>query len=515
MPIGVELSELLRVQLLVFHFPFVPKQDIMHWFAEHGLQLAFVAAYLALLAFHGWHGKRRTRLLDDYLIGGRGLGGTIVALSFYATFVSSVTFVGHSGRTFTRGPSWWLICVVVFTGMVLVAWFVVAPPFVRQARRWGVLTIPEFLGARYGSLVVRRLAGLVVVAASLAYMLAVYEGAARILESLLGLEPLVVTAVIFVVVTTYTLFGGFHSVVATDAVQGVILFAGGMLLPIMMIVRKGGLMPLLDAVRDADPAALNWTGHMPLVTMIGLALGVGLKFIVDPRQLSRFYGLSSDEQLRRGRWIAPALLFVTYLGMLPVGMFAHAFVGSSDRFVDASGCVDSDLIIPWLLGPNANLLGPVAGAFFLTALLAAAMSSLDSVLLVAASSVDHDVIAPGRDSLSAMWLTRLWVLILSAAAAGLSIFIDEGIVEMSSFSGSMYAACFLPTLVMGLFWRRGTAAGAMAALIVGLTATLLWFCLKTTLFNGAYWSWHEVYVGSAVSMSTYVVVSFATRSRPQ
>ena len=483
----------------------------MSWFSEHWLHLSFIIAYLALLAYHGWHGKRETRTLDDYLIGGRRLGGVTIALSFYATFVSSVTFVGHAGRSFTRGPSWWVICVVVFTTMALVSWFVVAPPFVRQARRYGVLTVPHFLGVRYGSFGLRRLAAVVIVVASLAYMVAVYEGAVRILESLLGLDPLFITGMIFLVVTAYTLAGGFHSVVSTDAVQGLILFAGGMLLPVTMIVRKGGIASLLDAVRETEPAALNWTGEMPLVTMVGLALGVGLKFVVDPRQLSRFYGLASDEQLRRGRWIAPSLLFLTYLGMLPVGFLAHAFVGSETVMNNATGRIDTDLVIPWLLGPEGNLLGPIGGAFFLTALVAAAMSSLDSVLLVAASSVDHDLIAPLRNPLEKMRLTRMWVLVLSLVAAGLSIWLEEGIVEMSSFSGSMYAACFLPTLVVGLFWKRGTSAGAMAAVMVGFSVTLLWFCLKKQIAGGTFQTWHEVYVGTTASLSVYAIVSVLTR----
>jgi SSS family transporter len=441
----------------------------MDWIRSHALPLAFLAGYLILLAYHGWRGNRRSKALDDYLVGGRGMGGVVIALSFYATFVSSVTFVGHAGKSFTRGPAWWLTCVIVFTAMVGISWFVVAPPFMKQARQLGALTIPEFLGLKYRSNAVRRLSGIVVIAASLVYMVAVYDGAARSLEVLFAVDRHVIMIGIFLIVTLYTLSGGFHSVVATDAVQGVILFGGALLLPLMMVVRKGGLGPLLDSVRAANPTALDWTNEMPLVTMIGLALGVGLKLIVEPRQLSRFYGLASDQQLRRGRWIAPILLFVTYLCMLPVGFLAHAFVPR-----DAS--LGSDQIVPFLLG-DGNVFGPIAGAFFLTALVAAAMSSLDSVLLVAASSVDHDVIGV-RERSNPMLITRCWVLVLSAVAAGLALVQARGIVEMSSFSGSIYAACFLPSLVVGLFWKGGTRSGALAGIIVGFTVTTIWFYAK-------------------------------------
>ena len=451
------------------------------------------------------------------MVGGRRMGGVVIGLSFYATFVSSVTFVGHAGRSYAFGLSWWLICVVVFTSMVLVSWFVIAPPFTRRARELGALTVPDFLGFQYESLLLRRLAGGVVVIASLAYMVAVYEGATRLLGVLLDLDPGLVTMIIFVVVTTYTLAGGFHSVVATDAGQGVILLAGGMLLPLSMVVREGGVTALLGKVRLAMPSVLEWqpqgalAGDVTVGTLVGLALGVGLKIIVEPRQLSRFYGLADDEQLRRGRWIAPAMLFVTYLVMLPVGFLAHAFVTPAE-LGGGSGSALTDNVIPHLLGARVNLLGPVAGAFFLTGLVAAAMSSIDSVLLVAASSADHDLVAPGRaDDGVGVRRTRVWVFLLSAVAAVLSLILDQGITEMSSFSGSLYAACFLPSLIVGLFWKRLGRTAALLALVTGFATTLGWFILKQAGGLGELRKVHEVYVGVACSHVVAVTITVLGR----
>jgi len=488
----------------------------LDWLSKHWLQLLFVGVYLALLAWHGWLGKRRTHGLADFLVGGRRMGGVVIGLSFYATFVSSVTFVGHAGRSYAFGPSWWLICVVIFTAMVLISWFVIAPPFTRRARELGALTVPDFLGFQFESVLLRRLAAAVVVVASLAYMVAVYEGATRLLGVLLDLDPMLVTAIIFVVVTTYTLAGGFHSVVATDAVQGVILLAGGLLLPVSMVVRAGGLTPLLEQVRESMPSVLDWQPHGELAgdvtigTLVGLALGVGLKIIVEPRQLSRFYGLADDEQLKRGRWIAPVMLFVTYLVMLPVGFLAHAFV-TPGELGGGTGRSLTDNVIPHLLGSEVSLLGPVAGAFFLTGLVAAAMSSIDSVLLVAASSVDHDLISPGRTGSNDVGRTRLWVLVLSAVAAVFSLVLDQGITEMSSFSGSLYAACFLPSLIVGLFWRRLGRRAALVAIVTGFVTTLAWFILKQLGLPGGFQKLHEVYVG--VTCSHVAAISVAVFSR--
>ncbi|GIS63594.1 MAG: hypothetical protein CM1200mP2_58190 [Planctomycetaceae bacterium] len=163
----------------------------MDWLHEHWLQLLFVGLYLVMLAWHGWLGKRRTRGFGgDYLVGGRQMGGVVIGLSFYATFVSSVTFVGQ-GRPQLR---FWAVvvadlCCLFPTTMVLVSWFVIAPPFTRRARELGALTVPDFLGFQFDSILLRRLAGVVVMVASLAYMVAVYEGATRLLGALLDLDP--------------------------------------------------------------------------------------------------------------------------------------------------------------------------------------------------------------------------------------------------------------------------------------------------------------------------------------
>jgi SSS family transporter len=479
----------------------------MTWIADHWLPLLFVGAYLVLMAYHGWKGGRKSKTLDHFLIGGRGLGGVVVGLSYYATFVSSVTFIGHSGKSYTAGPSWWLVCVVVFTAMVLISWIFIAPPFVEQARKLGSLTIPDFLGRRYRSNLIRRVAGFAVVAGSVIYMGSVYEAAAVSLGEMLNLQHLHVTLLIFLVVTAYTLAGGFHSVVSTDAVQGLILAVIAVLVPAAMMYRQGGLVPLLDAVREAEPRALEFRGGAQLMGMIGLALGVGFKFLVEPRQLSRFYGLSSLRQLRIAAWIAPALLMTTFMCMLPVGFLSHAYV-PEQQVRDAAGKIDTDKVVPYLLS-EADVLGPVLGAFFLTGLIAAAMSSLDSVLLVAASSADHDLLQWGRDSAAVMRNTRIWIIVLSAAAAGVSLFPGLGVVGMSSLSGTLYTACFLPTLVVGLFWRRATTAGAVAALLVGFAVTLGWY-IATKQFTPLNYV-HEMFVGPPIALAVYWLVSLATK----
>ena len=301
-------------------------------------------------------------------------------------------------------------------------------------------------------------------------------------------------------VTAYTLVGGFRAVVLTDAVQGLLMLVGSVTILAAVLWRAGGLTVALDTLRVQDPQLVSWEGNLPLMAILGLSLAGGMKLLVDPRQISRLYGLKDRRALGTARRVAPLLILITYVCMLPIGAFAHALI-------PAEAISDSDHVIPYLLG-SAEVLGPFLSSFFLLVLLSAAMSSLDFVLLVAASSVARDVlILP--DDLRVVARTRLWVVVLSLVSMLLALNPFGDIVSITVFSGSLYAACFLPTLVGGLYWKRGTAAGALACVVTGTVTVITWHFLR----RAGWAEWHEVYVGLLVSLAFFVSVSLATSLR--
>ncbi len=476
----------------------------MNWLEEHWLRLVLVAAYLALLVHHCVGGKPAKggskSTIGKFLTGGGTLGGWVIALSFYATFVSTNTFIGHAGKSWDVGLIWY-VKLAVYALTVYLAWYLVAPRFIARARQYDSLTVADFLGHRYQSLAVRRLSAAVILVASVLYLVAVYKASSFALEAFLGLKYEVAAVTIFLVVTTYTLAGGFRAVVRTDAVQGLLMIVGAVALIVAVIYQGGGLVEILDKVHAQNPKLVSWQGNIPLMSILGLSLAGGLKLLVDPRQISRFYGLKDHPDkraLRVAQVVAPLLILVTYVCMLPIGALAHALI-------PPDAISDSDRVIPYLLA-NTQVLGPTLSSVFLLVLLSAAMSSLDSVLLVAASSVDRDLLLTGDDDPRSVARTRLWVAGISLASMLLALNPFAGIVEITALSGSIYAACFLPTLVLGLYWKRGTAPGAIVCILVGSATVIGWYIAK----KASWTSWHEVYVGLVVGIVAYVGVSMLT-----
>ena len=196
--------------------------------------------------------------------------------------------------------------------------------------------------------------------------------------------------------------------------------------------------------------------------------------------------------------LAPLLIVITYLCVLPIGAFAHVLI-------PADAVPDSDHVVPYLLG-SIQIFGPVLSSLFLLVLISAAMSSLDSVLLVAASSVSRDLFIIKDDDPRALPRTRWWVFALSLTGMLLALNPWGDIVEITAFSGSLYAACFLPSLVVGLFWKGGTAKGALLSVAIGSAAVVGWYCAK----KSGWTSWHEVYVGLGVALVAYFLVSLVS-----
>jgi Na+/pantothenate symporter len=221
-----------------------------------------------------------------------------------------------------------------------------------------------------------------------------------------------------------------------------------------------------------------------------------VKFAVEPRQLSRFFALEGTHATRAGMIVSCAVFAGVFTLLLPVGLYA--------RLILPNGIENTDLIVPTLV---SDVFGAGTGAFLLVAMVAAAMSSLDSVLLVLASTTERDIVSilrPGRGEKSEMAWTRAWVALFALITAVISLDPPGGIVELTAFSGSLYAACFFPAIVLGLHWRRGSGAAVMTSFVVGIAVLLGWEHVPGAEIL------HEVFPALVLSTAAYAGVAAMT-----
>jgi SSS family transporter len=456
--------------------------------------------YTVILAWHAWTGNRETKGLADYYVGGRSMGGAVVGISFFATYSSTNSFVGFSGQAYEWGVGW-LLLIPGVVGFSFFAWVAVAPRLRAFTEALGSLTIPDFIGFRFGSQTARVLAALIVVFSSLLYMTAVYKGIGNLVEVFLEIPYKPAIGIVFLVVMLYTLIGGFISVVKTDAVQGIVMMFAAVLLSVGTVRAAGGLGSVLD-VRDqpGGEALFQLDGVLPLPVLLGVVFAGVVKFVVEPRQLSRFYALESPQAARTGAVVSTLTFAGVYTLLVPIGLYA--------RRIFPDGLTDTDLVVPELLALEGVFSAGVA-AFLLVAMVAAAMSSLDSVLLVTASTFERDVVGVvrgARAEAAELRATRWFVALFAAITAVLALEPPGGIVSLTVLSGSLYGACFFPAVLLGLYWRKGTGAAAVASLAAGAAALILW--RESSLSSVI----HEVFPALLTSTLVYVLVSL--RSAP-
>lgn len=460
----------------------------IHWFAAILLSL-----YTILLIVHAKLGYRRNSDISAFLTGSRNMTGLVIGISFVATFASSNSYLGLSSKGYEYGLPWLLFAVmlVVFT---ILSWKLVAPGLRRFTERTNAVTIPEYFAYRFDSNLARFVAGLIIVVSSIFYLVAIFKGSAHLFQVFLNLPYTTSIGVMFVVVLFYTSVGGFVSVVRTDVWQGMLMILGSVLLFYFITRAAGGVSSIFELQDMPDKEWIfSWDGGIPFGVLIGIAFAGSMKLLIDPRQISRFYGLRDERSVRTGIFWAVAGLMIIQFALFPLGIYAHHLIPNIE---------DTDMIVPTLV-QNVDIFPILVADFLLVAILSAAMSSMDSVLLVSGSSLTRDVVgvAIHLSERQSVLLTRLGIILSAVAAALIALKPFGGIVEITIFSGSLYAACFAPPILLGLHWRRGTVASVLGSFITGLVVLLLcrWMGWNTAI--------HEVIPALILSTLVYVVLS--------
>ena len=450
--------------------------------------------YVSVLFHNAYVGNKAATGVGGYYVGNRQLGGTVVGISFFATFASTNTFIGHAGKGYDYGVAWFTMAVllVIFSW---ISWRWIGPPLRRFAAAWDALTIPDYIrgrilgnnpdAERHPLLL---LSASVIVFASILYLLAIFKGAGHLFQIFLGVPYEVAVGVTLLVVVLYTSIGGFVSVIRTDAIQGVLMLIGAMTIFYFVTQAAGGVTSVAQLTdMPAKEHLFDLNGAVPFAVLLGVSLSGALKLIVDPRQLSRFYGLKSDAEVKRGMWIAVLGMTLILACMFPIGLYAHLILDN---------VTDTDLIVPRLVND------PAIFPFWVTDLLivsivSAAMSSMDSVLLVASSTLYKNIIAPFKAIENEVRWSRAAVIGFACVSAFMALNPPGDIVGITIFSGSLYAVCFFPPVVFGLYGRIASARTTLMSMILGMSTLILWITLGLSSLL------HEVFPALLMSASVY------------
>jgi sodium/proline symporter len=434
--------------------------------------LTTLIAYQLLMLGIGWWASKRNRDSEDFYLGGRRLGGLVAALSASASSSSAWSLLGVSGAAFVWGlPAIWLIPATL-SGF-LINWYLVAPRLARQSRDSGALTLTEFIAGPRGDparLTMMRLGAAVILFSFTFYIAAQFQAAGTTFASVLDVRQETAIVIGAAVVLAYVWLGGFWAASITDSVQGLLMAFSALLLPLLALIAVGGPLELAASLgTDAGGGSPfdRWAGQASWPAALGFVLGlfgIGLGYPGQPHVVNRFMAIRDQAAIVRGRRIAVAWAAIIYSGMVVLGWCGRILAGD---LADGEQLlfVLATLLLPTLLA-----------GIMVSAILSAIMSTADSQLLVAASSVSHDLRNGAGDPGAGLNRARWVVLLIGAVAVMLAIAFPESIFNRVLFAWQALAAAFGPLLMVTL-WRGAVAPRwRIAALSTGflLTVALSW-----------------------------------------
>lgn len=425
-------------------------------------------AYQVLMLGIGWWASRRNADSEDFFLGGRKLGGLVAALSASASSSSAWSLLGVSGAAFAWGlPAIWLIPATVMG--FCINWFLIAPRLAESSRDSGAITLTEFIAGPRGDparKTIMRLGAAVILFSFTFYIAAQFQAAGKTFASVLDIDTTTAIVVGAAVVLVYVWLGGFWAASITDSVQGLLMAFCALLLPLLALQAAGGPSELMASLAAENNTEGAWTGQATWPAAIGFVLGlfgIGLGYPGQPHVVNRFMALRDETALRRGRRIAVGWALIIYTGMVTLGWCGRILVselGDGEQLL----FVMATLLLPAL-----------AAGVMVSAILSAIMSTADSQLLVAASSVSHDL-GDGSGGTHGLARARWVVLGIGILAILLAIYFPDDIFGRVLFAWQALAAAFGPILVVTLWRGPVRPAWRIAALSLGflLTVALSW-----------------------------------------
>ena len=436
--------------------------------------IAMIVYFVAMLAIGGW-AYLRTDNFDDYMLADRDLNPWVAALSAGASDMSGWLLMGLPGTLYVSGlVEGWI--AVGLTAGALANWLLVAPrlrAYTEVANN--SITVPSFLDNRLHDThrLLRWSSGLIILVYFTFYVSSGMVAGGRFFESSFGMDYRLGMVIVAAITVVYTLIGGFLAVSYTDFVQGVMMVAALVMVPVAGIIRLGGLSNLKHAIAEVDPH--YWVIWGPTTTLLGVisALAWGLGYFGQPHIIVRFMAIRSPREAVAGGTIGIGWMLFAVLGAA-----GTAIVGVATYQHDKKQLADPETVFITL---GKLLFHPLVAGFMLAAILAAIMSTVSSQLLVTSSALIEDLygsFARTRDAKVSgnrmVLYSRMAVFAIALVAAVMAWNPSKTILALVAFAWAGFGASFGPTILLSLYWKRLSAMGAFAGMITGAVVVMIW-----------------------------------------
>ena len=455
-------------------------------------KIAAFVLYLGFMVVIGLRYMSKNNSALDFFLGGRKTGPWMTALSAEASDMSGWLLMGLPGLAYLGGmkEAFWTA-----TGLVVgtyLNWLIVAKPLRKCTIAFGdSITIPEFLTNRFKdkSHVLAAISVVFIALFFTIYTASGFVACAKLFNSVFGLPYYAGLTIGLVVILSYTILGGYLAVCATDFIQGTLMFIALIITTSVMIAVLGGPAQAFEKVNNFAARAMagefgdimkeKFIANQSYSAVSAISAAAwGLGYFGMPHILVRFMGIRSNTEIKLSRRIATVWVITAFVGAVVVGSTGTAYL---------SGVLTPEMAETVFSASMQQMYPSFVAGLFLCAILAAAMSTADSQLLVASSAFSRDVykglLKKDAKEKEVLNISRITVFVIAAVAFIISLNPKSSIFSLVSYAWAGFGAAFGPVILLALFWRGMTRNGALAGLIAGGVTVIAWHNLKGGVFN--------------------------------
>lgn len=485
--------------------------------------IATIVVYLLAMLAIGFVFSKNNSDSKDFYLGGRKMGPIVTAMSAEASDMSSWLLMGLPGLAYLTGvanPAWTAIGLGIGTWF---NWLIVARRLRRYSANINAITVPEFYSKRYhdNSNVLNAIAALVIIVFFIPYTASGFAACGKLFNSLFGVDYMVAMLISAAVIVGYTIMGGFKAVSTTDLIQSIVMTIALVVVVTFGISKAGGVEAVIDNAKSLpgylsmkasyDVGTNSSTPYSFLTIVSTIAWGLG--YFGMPHILLRFMAIKDEKKLVLSRRIATIWVFIAmgitiFIGMVGLGMTKAGELG----FLSGSSSETIIVEIACLISRHGVLAAIVAG-LILAGILAATMSTADSQMLAAASSVSQNIVQDffkvKISEKKSLLVARLTIVVISLIGVFLARDPNSSVFNIVSFAWAGFGGAFGAVTLCALFWKRSNKWGALAGMIGGGVMVFVWKYAISRL--GGAWSIYELLPAFIFSLILDIVVSLLTK----
>lgn len=462
-----------------------------------------IAVYIIILLVIGYYSYKRTSNISDYMLGGRGLGPLVTALSAGASDMSGWMLMGLPGAVYLTGISSLWLGIGLTIGAYL-NYLLLAPRFrVYTEIANDSLTVPDYLENRFkdNTNMLRLISGIIILVFFILYVSSGIVAGGKLFVDTFGLTYTTGVVVTLTVVVLYTYYGGFLAVSLTDFFQGTLMFIVLVIVPVITFMNLG-VDPgtFVNKVKNIDPALFDIFRGTSITGIIGL-MAWGLGYFGQPHIIVRFMAIKSPKELKSARRIGISWMAIGLLGAVASGLTGLIYFTENN-----SPLSDPETVF---LRLGDVLFHPFITGIILAAVLAAIMSTISSQLLVCSSSITKDFYLTFFNKKASekqqMFIGRISVLIVAALATILAYLPNKSILNIVGQAWAGFGSSFGPVLLLSLYWKRMNKWAALSGMIVGGLTVILWITFGLSSYM------YEMVPGFLLSFISVVLVGLLTK----